>query len=106
MGKARLRLSFERRECLGAAEPGRRNTVRARVGVGVGWGLGRAQQVRDSRAGEGWADETQHPASVARQTIFALGSDVSPDNRLSQSPRAPKSRTSTFQGPGHKEEIE
>lgn len=46
--------------------------------------------MQDSRAGEGWADETQPPASGARQTIFALGSDVTRDNRLSQSPWAPK----------------
>lgn len=59
-------------------------------GLGWGWGLGRAQRVQDSRAGEGWADETQPPASGARQTIFALGSDVTRDNRLSQSPWAPK----------------
>lgn len=74
-----------REENVGAAERGRRNAVPVQ-------GRGLRRWARDSRAGDGWADETQHPASHARQTIFALGSNVTQDNRL------------LSQGTGQKEE--
>lgn len=66
----------------------------SRAGVGVG-----SQEVGAGQQGWGWVGRRGPTSSFrARQTIFALGSNVTQDNRLSQLSRAPKSRTSAFTG--------
>lgn len=75
------------------------------LGQGLGWGLRRAHWVRDSRAGEGCADETQHPASSARQS--SLLPVMSPGIRDSVSYHEPlRAELLLSQGTGQKEEMD